>query len=177
MLICLNLYPLQIVKAVETRVWLPQEALGFTEAEHVTLAVGLWKTKVILSLWLLGPWLESKSGLLPLGCPLPQRTGTQQGHITSVWGQRQAEVLDWWADDSWDIFAEHRGTWWCCLYGLVLEMFYLIVTVSNLTNHLLKQERRVNILIFTNVSTFKDLAYVRSLDSNIYKHMQKSVHK
>lgn len=179
-----NLFPLEIVRAVETRARLPQEALGFSEAEHVTLPVELWKTKTILSLLLLGPWLESESGLLPLSrCPSPWRAGTQQGHVTSVWGQTEG-LMSWWCagftqeaitDTVVEMLlpsTELLSNAACCLYGLLLEMFYLGIECQTMS--WTKQERRVNRLIFTNVSTSKDLVYVRSLDSNIYKHTQKS---
>ena len=51
-------------------------------------------------------------------------------------------------------------------------------TIASLTNHLLdKPGKKGNILIFTDVSPSEDLVYVKSLDSNIYKHMWKSVHQ
>lgn len=41
MLMHLNLFSLEIVRAVETRAPLPREALGFSEAERVNSMAGL----------------------------------------------------------------------------------------------------------------------------------------
>lgn len=148
----------------------------------------LWSSEELKLHWAFyfpGPWWESEPG----GCyhlEVVRHLGTQQGHVTSVWGQRQAGGLSWWCTGftqkaiaetvvkmflrSTEVFRDAM----CCLCVLLLEMPYLGMPWQTWqTISLTKQETRLNTIVFTNISTCKSLIYVRSLDSSIYKHMWK----
>lgn len=146
------LSPLQSVRAVETRARHP---LVVVKQNILTLAGELWKAEVMSRLFLLGPWLEFKAAW---------RANTQQGQVTCVWGQR----WEWWGGDGQVLPKKKLQT---VVRSLLLSTAYLLmlcaVCVRNVwsrnswqtwqTISWTKQERRVNIPDFTNISNVRTL--------------------
>lgn len=99
---------------------------------------------------------------------LPWRAGTQQGHVTWVWGQGQR----WWAGNG-QLLPKKKFVYLLCAL-CVRNVWH---RNSWQTISWTKQERRVNIPIFTDISPCEDFVFVGSLDRNASKNTQKSVHK